>query len=82
MTGSRATAGSRRRFQFGIEVGNDVLESRDRLLNRGNMDQFPAADRTVAVLQRDNQVSPLLLAEPAVNRGQAVFSSWYSNPWL
>ena len=51
----------RRRFQFGIEVGDDVLECRDRLLNRGDLHQFPAADRAVAVLQRDNQIPPLLL---------------------
>ena len=51
----------RRRFHFGVEVGDDVLECRDRLLNRGDLHQFPAADRTVAILQRDDQIPPLLL---------------------
>ena len=71
--GERATAGGalpgelnlafrlRRRFHFSVEVGDDVLECRDRLLNRGDLHQFPAADRAVAVLQRDNQIPPLLL---------------------
>ena len=52
---------SGRRFHFGVEIGNDVLECRDRLLDRGNLHQLPAVDRTVAVLQRDNQIPPLLL---------------------
>jgi hypothetical protein len=51
----------RRRFHFSIEVGNDVLECRYRLLNRGDLHQFPAADRAVAILQPDNQVPALLL---------------------
>jgi hypothetical protein len=59
----------RRCFQFSVEVGNDVLEGRDRLLNRSDLYQFPAANRTVAVLQRDNQIPPLLLE---LNQRQAV----------
>ena len=59
----------RRRFHFGVEVGDDVLERRDRLLNRGDLHQFPAADRAVAVLQRDNQIPPLLLE---LNKRQTV----------
>ena len=51
----------RRGFHFCIEVGDDVLERRDRLLNRGDLHQLPAADRAVALLQRDNQIPPLLL---------------------
>ena len=43
------------------EVGNDVLECRDGLLDRSNLHQFPATDRTVAILQRDNQIPSLLL---------------------
>jgi hypothetical protein len=50
-----------RGFQFRIEVGNDVLEGRDCLLNRGNLHQFPAAHRTPAVLERDNEVPALFL---------------------
>ena len=30
----------RRGFHFRVEVGNDVLEGRDRLLNRGNLHQL------------------------------------------
>ena len=48
-------------FRLGVEVGDDVLECRDRLLNRGDLHQFPATDRTVAILQRDNQIPALLL---------------------
>lgn len=48
-------------FSLGVEIGDDVLECRDGLLNRGDLHQFPAADRTVAILQRDNQIPPLLL---------------------
>ena len=48
-------------FSFGVEIGDDVLECRDGLLNRGDLHQFPAADRTVAILQRDNQIPALLL---------------------
>lgn len=50
----------RRRFHFGVEIGDDVLECRYSLLNRGDLHQFPAANRTVAVLQADNQISALL----------------------
>ena len=59
----------RRRFHFGVEVGDDVLECRNRLLNRGDLHQFPAADRAVAVLQCDNQIPPLLLE---LNKRQTV----------
>ena len=38
-----------------------ILERRDRLLNRRDLHQFPAADRAVAILQRDDQIPPLLL---------------------
>ena len=48
-------------FHFGIEIGDDLLEGRDRLLDRRDLHQFPAADRPVAVLQRDDQIPPLLL---------------------
>jgi len=51
----------RRRFQFRIEIGDDILECRNRLLNRRDLQQFPAADRAVAVLQRDDQVPSLFL---------------------
>ena len=50
-----------RRFQFGIEVGNDILECGDGLLNRRDLHQLPAADRAVAVLQGDDQIPSLLL---------------------
>lgn len=52
---------SGRGFYFGVEIGNDVLERGDRLLHGGNLHQFPAVDRAVAVLQRDDQIPPLLL---------------------
>src|ERR1700730_2400149 len=48
-------------FHFGVEVGNDILEGGDRLLNGSDLHQFPAANRAVALLQRDNQIPPLLL---------------------
>ena len=51
----------RRGFQLRIEIGDDVLEGRDCLLNRGNLHQFPAAHRTPAVLERDNEVPSLFL---------------------
>ena len=51
----------RRRFHFGVEVGDDVLECRDRLLDGCDLHQLPAAHRSAAVLQRDNQIPPLLL---------------------
>jgi hypothetical protein len=50
-----------RGFQLGIEVSDDVLECRDRLLDRRNLDQLPAADRGVAILHRDDQIPALLL---------------------
>ena len=50
-----------RRFHFGVEVGDDVLECRDRLLNGRDLHQFPTANRSIAVLQRYNQVPPLFL---------------------
>ena len=52
---------SGRRFHFGIEVRDDILECQDRLLNRGDLHQIPGADRAVAILQGDNQIPPLLL---------------------
>ena len=48
-------------FHFGIEVGDDILECLDRLLNCCDLHQLPVFDRTVAILQRDNQIPPLLL---------------------
>lgn len=48
-------------FRFRVEVGDDVLECRDSLLNRGDLHQLPATDRSVAILQRDNQIPALLL---------------------
>ena len=53
--------GRRFHFHFGIEIGDDVLERRDRLLDRRDLHQFPARDRTAAILQRDDKVAPLLL---------------------
>ena len=50
-----------RRFQFRIEVGDDVLEGRDCLLNRSNLHQFPTAHRAPAVLERHNEVPSLFL---------------------
>ena len=73
----------RRSFQFGIEVRDDVFERRDRLLNGGDLHQFPAADRAGAVLQGDNQIPPLLLE---LNKRQTVV--WQishhggSHPWI
>src|SRR5216684_4930962 len=58
-----------RRFHFSIEISDDVLECRDRLLNRGNLHQLPAADRAVAILQGDNQIPPLLFE---LNKRQTV----------
>jgi hypothetical protein len=60
---------SGRGFHFGVEVGDNVLESRDGLLDRRDLHQLPAADRAVAVLQRDNQIPPLLLE---LNKRQTV----------
>jgi len=60
----RVTSSGRRfhfHFHFGIEIGDDVFESRDRLLDRCDLHQFPARDRTAAILQRDDEVAPLLL---------------------
>jgi len=56
-------------FHFCIQIGDDVLEGGDRLLNSGDLHQFPAADRTIAVLQRDDQIPPLLLE---LNKRQTV----------
>src|SRR5438445_2263502 len=36
-----------RRFHFSVEVGDDILECRDRLLDRRDLHQFPAADRAI-----------------------------------
>ena len=59
---NRARRLSRRiHFHFGVEIGDDVLEGGDRLLNSRDLHQFPAADWTIAVLQRDDQIPPLLL---------------------
>ena len=63
-TSRRAETGrtaSGRCLHFGVKVRDNVLESRDGLLNRCDLHQLPAADRAAAVLQRDNQIPPLLL---------------------
>jgi hypothetical protein len=59
----RLATGSGRRFHFhfGIEIGDDILERRDRLLDRRDLHQFPARNRTAAILQRYDKVAPLLL---------------------
>jgi hypothetical protein len=57
------------RHHFSIEIGDDLLERRDRLLNSGDLHQFPPADRAASILQRDHQVSPLLLE---LNKRQTV----------
>jgi len=51
----------RGRYHFSVEVRDHLFEGRDRLLNRGDLHQFPAADRTASILQRDHQISALLL---------------------
>ena len=58
---SRDRLGRGFHFHFSIEIGDDVLECLDRLLDRRNLHQLPVLDRTVAILQRDDQVPPLLL---------------------
>jgi hypothetical protein len=50
-----------RRFHLGIEIGDDVFERRNGLLDGGDLDQLPARDRAIAVLQSDHQIPPLLL---------------------
>ena len=54
-------SGGRFHFHFGIEIGNDVLECLDRLLDRCDLHQLPVLDRPIAILQRDDQIPPLLL---------------------
>src|SRR5262245_21602670 len=68
-------------LHFGIEVGNDVLERLDRLLDRGDLHQLPAADRAVAVLQGDDELAPLFLE---LNQRQAVIRqiSHREAPWM
>ena len=56
-----AKSGGRFHFHFGIEVGDDVLESLDRLLDCRDLHQLPVLDRPIAILQRDDQIPPLLL---------------------
>ena len=56
----RAGSGRRFHFHFSIEIGDDVLECRDRLLDRRDLHQFPARYRTAAILQRYDQVAALL----------------------
>ena len=56
-------------LHFGVEIGDDVLEGGDRLLDSRDLHQFPAADWTIAVLQRDNQIPPLFLE---LNKRQTV----------
>ena len=51
----------RGRYHFSVEVRDHLFEGRDRLLNRGDLHQLPSADRTIAILQRDDQIPPLLL---------------------
>ncbi|MEP6838677.1 MAG: hypothetical protein ABJA75_11515, partial [Bradyrhizobium sp.] len=54
-------SGRRFHFQFGIEIGDDLLEGQNRGLNRGDLHQFQAADRSTAVLQRYDQIPSLFL---------------------
>src|SRR3978361_110950 len=51
----------RRRVQLGIEIGDDVFERRNGLLNCRDLHQFPAVDRSIALLQRHDQIPALLL---------------------
>ena len=53
-------SGRRFHFHFGIEIGDDVLKRRDRLLERRDLHQFPARNRTAAILQRDDEIATLL----------------------
>ena len=48
--------GRRFHFHLGVEVGNDILERGNRLLNGCDLHQFLAADRAVAVLYSDHQI--------------------------
>ena len=48
-------------FHLGIEIGDHIFERRNRLLNSRNLNQLPACHRAFAVLQRDDQIPPLLL---------------------
>src|SRR6185437_13875814 len=48
-------------FHFGVEISDDVLECGNRLLNGGDLHQFPSTDGTIAVLQSDHQIPPLFL---------------------
>ncbi len=43
-------------FQLGIKIGDHILEGRNGLLNRGNLNQLPARHRAFAILQRDDQI--------------------------
>src|SRR6185437_5870175 len=52
---------SGRNSQFGIEIGDDVLESQDRLLYRGDLHQLPNRYRAVTILQGNNEVATLFL---------------------
>ena len=51
----------RGRFQLGVEVGDDVLERRDRGLHRGDAHQLFRGDRAFALLQGDDHIPPQLL---------------------
>jgi len=48
-------------FQLGVEVGDDVLECRNRLLNRRNLHQFPPLTGPLRFCSATIQVPPLLL---------------------
>jgi hypothetical protein len=56
-------------FYLSVEIGNDLLECRDSLLDRSYLHQFPVTDRAIAILQRDDQVTALLLE---LNKRQTV----------
>ncbi len=56
----RLSLGSRCHFHLGVEIGDDVLERGNRLLNSGDLHQFPSVDRAIAVLQSDHQIASLL----------------------
>ncbi len=43
-----------------IEIGDNVLEGRNRLLHGGDLHQFLRRDRPATPLQRHNQIPPLL----------------------
>ena len=61
--GRPGAIGSGRSFHldFRVEIVDDILERRDRLLDRRDLHQFPARNRAAAILQRDDEIAPLFL---------------------